>query len=87
LHHDNAPSHTSFSPRNIWPKTTWLSPPTHPTRLTWPPATFLCFPEAQKRWEPCILVQGDYFEGMVASRPKVSFWPDGNTSPANYGYL
>jgi hypothetical protein len=23
---------------------------------------------------------------MVASRPKVSFWPDGNTSPGNYGY-
>jgi hypothetical protein len=23
---------------------------------------------------------------MIASRPKVSFWPDGSTSPGNYGY-
>jgi hypothetical protein len=22
---------------------------------------------------------------MVASRPKVIFWPDGSTSPGNYG--
>jgi hypothetical protein len=33
-----------FSPQNFWPKTTWLSSPTHPTHLTWSPATFLCFP-------------------------------------------
>jgi hypothetical protein len=26
-----------------------------------------------------------YFEGMVASSPEVSFWPDGITSPGNYG--
>jgi hypothetical protein len=31
----------SFSPRNSLPKTTWLLSPTHPTRLTWRPATFL----------------------------------------------
>jgi hypothetical protein len=24
---------------------------------------------------------------VVASRPKVSFWPDGSTSPEYYGYL
>jgi hypothetical protein len=24
---------------------------------------------------------------MVASRPKVSFWPDGSTSLVNYGWL
>jgi hypothetical protein len=24
---------------------------------------------------------------MVANRPKVSFWPDGSTSPENYGWL
>jgi hypothetical protein len=24
---------------------------------------------------------------MMASRPKVSFWPDGNTSPGNYRWL
>jgi hypothetical protein len=24
---------------------------------------------------------------MVASRPKVSFWPDGSTSHGNYGWL
>jgi hypothetical protein len=23
---------------------------------------------------------------MVASRPKVSFWPDGSTSPGSYRY-
>jgi hypothetical protein len=24
---------------------------------------------------------------MVANRPKVSFWPDGSTSPRNYGWI
>jgi hypothetical protein len=24
---------------------------------------------------------------MVASRPKVSFWPDGSINPRNYGWL
>jgi hypothetical protein len=24
---------------------------------------------------------------MLASRPKVGFWQDGNTSPGNYGLL
>jgi hypothetical protein len=24
---------------------------------------------------------------MVASRPKIIFWPDGSTSPGNYGWL
>jgi hypothetical protein len=24
---------------------------------------------------------------MVASRPKASFWPEGSTSPGNYGWL
>jgi hypothetical protein len=24
---------------------------------------------------------------MVASRPKVSLWPEGSTSPGNYGWL
>jgi hypothetical protein len=29
----------------LLPKTTWLSAPNHPTHLTWPLETFLCFPE------------------------------------------
>jgi hypothetical protein len=33
LHHDNAPSHTSFSPENFLPKTIRLSSATHPTFL------------------------------------------------------
>jgi hypothetical protein len=33
------------SPGNCLPKTIWLSSPTHPSHLTWPPATFLCFPD------------------------------------------
>jgi hypothetical protein len=41
LHHNNnASSHTSFSPGNFLPKTTWLSSSSHPTHLTWSPATF-----------------------------------------------
>jgi hypothetical protein len=40
LHHNNAPSHTSFSPGKFWQRIYLLSP-THSTRLTWPPATFL----------------------------------------------
>jgi hypothetical protein len=34
-----------FSPWNFLTKTTLLSSPTDPTHLTWPPATFLCFPD------------------------------------------
>jgi hypothetical protein len=30
------------SPGHFWP-TIWLSSPKHPTHLTWPPATLLCF--------------------------------------------
>jgi hypothetical protein len=34
-----------FSSGNLWPKTTRLTSPTHPTRLACPAATFLCFPD------------------------------------------
>jgi hypothetical protein len=30
--------------------------------------------------------QGFTSKVVVASRPKVSFWPDGSTSPGNYGW-
>jgi hypothetical protein len=30
--------------------------------------------------------QGTTSSVMVASRTKVRFWPDGSTSPENYGY-
>jgi hypothetical protein len=29
--------------------------------------------------------KGTTLRVMVPSRPKVSFWPDGNSSPRNYG--
>jgi hypothetical protein len=32
-----------FLPKNA----TWLSYPSHVTRLTWPPETFLCFPDCR----------------------------------------
>jgi hypothetical protein len=32
------------------------------------------------------LRKGTTLRVMVASRPKVSFWPGGSTSPGNYGY-
>jgi hypothetical protein len=38
---DNALSHISFSPGNFLPQTKGLLSPTHPTRLTWPPWTFV----------------------------------------------
>jgi hypothetical protein len=45
LQHNNAPSHTSFFTREFfYQKITWLSSPSHPTRLTSPPMT-LCFPD------------------------------------------
>jgi hypothetical protein len=44
LHHDKAPSHTSIFTREYFTKIIWLSSPTHPTSLTWPLTTFLCFP-------------------------------------------
>jgi hypothetical protein len=28
-----------------------------------------------------------YTRMMVVSRPKVGFWPDGNTSPGSYGWF
>jgi hypothetical protein len=31
--------------------------------------------------------KGTIWKLMVVSRPKVSFWPDGNSSPLNYGWL
>jgi hypothetical protein len=40
----------SFQPGNFWPKTTWLSSPTHPIRLTWFPATFVCFKTCWHSW-------------------------------------
>jgi hypothetical protein len=36
-----------FSPRNFWRYTTWLSSPTHPTRLSWPPVKFLVLPDCR----------------------------------------
>jgi hypothetical protein len=116
VHHLTFP----FSLGNFWPKTTWLSYPIHPTSLTWPPATFLCF----LGWKAAILTQwrwsrqnrrqcwtpsqnmtsrmhfkngrstesGVYtwnrttLRVMMHYMPKVSFWPDGSTSPINYGY-
>jgi hypothetical protein len=41
----------------------------------------------QKRWERCIRAEEDTSKVMVASRPKISFWPDDSTSPWNYGWL
>jgi hypothetical protein len=112
-----------FSPGNYWPKTPWLSSPTHPTHLTWPPATFL-FPPTEDKTERLLfwhnwddrgriaggantltehdfrmhlknrrsagnsayVQKGTTSRVMVASGPKVSFCPDGSTSPGNYGY-
>jgi hypothetical protein len=45
-HSDSLP----FSPGNLSPKTIWLSSHTHPTCLTWPPATFL-FPQLEDKTE------------------------------------
>jgi hypothetical protein len=33
-----------FTTGKFWPRTIWLSSLTHPSRLTWPLMTFLCFP-------------------------------------------
>jgi hypothetical protein len=42
LHHDNAPSHSSiFTRESLTNNNMTCHPPTHPTSLTWPPATFL----------------------------------------------
>jgi hypothetical protein len=41
---------TLHLPGNFWPETTRLSFSTHPTRLTWPPETFLCFPPCWHSW-------------------------------------
>jgi hypothetical protein len=42
----------------------------------------------QKCWEQCLRAEGDATARvMVAGRSKVSFWPDGSTSPGNYEWL
>jgi hypothetical protein len=46
-----------FSPGNFWPKTTRLSFPTYPIRLTCPPATFLWFSDWRLNWKAAILTQ------------------------------
>jgi hypothetical protein len=110
-----------FKPRNFLPKPTWLSPPTHFTRLIWPHDFFLfplvMIPLLWHKWSDRgrIVVRADTLtkheslrmrlksgrsDGngeyarkgttlrvMVATRPKISFWPDGNTSPENYGLI
>jgi hypothetical protein len=35
---------------------------------------------------PGAVQKGTTSRVMVASKPKVSFWPDGSTNPGNYGY-
>jgi hypothetical protein len=32
-------------------------------------------------------LKGTTLKVKVASRPKVNFWPDGSTSPGNYGWV
>jgi hypothetical protein len=46
-----------------------------------------CIKKWQKRWERCIRAESTTSRVMVASRPEVSFWPDGSTSPGNYWWL
>jgi hypothetical protein len=43
------------------------------------------FKKWQKLWGWC--AEGPTLREMVANNPKVSFWPDGSTSPGNYGWL
>jgi hypothetical protein len=63
LHHDNILSHTSFSTREFFfTKKTWLSSPTHPTRLTCPLANFLCLPGWKWNWNATILTQSMWSE-------------------------
>jgi hypothetical protein len=128
LHHDTTLSRTSFFTREVLTKINMivdpLPPPTHLTRLTWPPVTFL-FPWLKTKLKghhfdttvvnktelqavPNTFTEHDFQEhlkngrnagncayvrkgptsrAMVASRSKVRFWPDGSTSPGNYGCL
>jgi hypothetical protein len=69
---------------NFWQKTTWLSSSTHPTCMTWPLRLFSISPIEDKTERPPFSHKwGDRGRMMVASRPKISFWPHGSTSPRN----
>jgi hypothetical protein len=49
LYHDNASSHTSFSPGNFWPNEYYCCPhPSHSPDMA--PSTFLCFPPYWNNW-------------------------------------
>jgi hypothetical protein len=50
LYHDNAPSHTSFFIREFLTKNKMTVVAIHPSLLTRPPATFLCFPSFWHSW-------------------------------------
>jgi hypothetical protein len=105
-----------FSLGNLWPKTTWLLSPIHPTCLIWPRSTSLFRAIlTQLRWSrqnrrrcwtlshnmtsrmhfkndrsagnSAYARKGTASRVMGASIPKVSFWPDGSTSPGNYGFF
>jgi hypothetical protein len=45
------------------------------------------FKKWQKPWNCAYARKGTTSKVMAASRPKISFWPDRNTSPGNYGWL
>jgi hypothetical protein len=69
LHH-NAPSHTSFFTREFFTKTTWLSSPTQPTRLT-----FRMNLKHIRHAENGVYARKETTSTVVveASRPKVTF--------------
>jgi hypothetical protein len=87
LHHDNMQTHTSFFPWEFWQKTTWLSYPTH--QWCWAPShnvtSRMHLKHGISAGNGAYMWKGTALRVMVASRPKVNFWPNGSTSHENYG--
>jgi hypothetical protein len=96
LHHDNAPSHSPFHQGIFDQKQHDCHPPPTPLFSVSPiedktDLTEHDFQDEFKKWQSsgngAYAGMGTTSRVMVTSRPKVSFWPDGRTSPGNYGWL
>jgi hypothetical protein len=86
LHHDSAPSQTSFSPeKGHHFHTTEVIEADLQAVLNTPSVHEFqgAFKKWQKCWERCIRAEGFTSRLIVASKHKVIFSPNGRTSPRN----
>jgi hypothetical protein len=91
LHHDSAPSHTSFSSSELFTKNNMTFVPRPPYFSVLNPLTENdfqnVFKNSRSAGNSAYSRKGATLRVMEASRPRVSFWTDDSTSPGNYEWL